>query len=315
MPHHQFMAKLQLDEAELRSRRAFFEITDADLERLAGLRPFAEKYTDEIITRLYELILGHAESRRLFTDDKMIRHVQAQQRQYFHGLFSGRCDLAYVEDRLRIGVAHERSGIPPKFYIGAYRRYLADILDCLTKELNDPAEVILSYQSIKKLVAFDMALAMDTYFASHLETLARHQAAIREMSTPVIQVHKRILLLPLVGAIDTQRAEQIMESVLLKVVEHQARVIIIEIAGVAVVDTRVADHLLKTTEAVRLLGAATILTGISPTVAKTIVNLGMDISAMHTRNNLADGIELALELDHEWRTRKSRSQQAEVEER
>jgi rsbT co-antagonist protein RsbR len=145
-------------------------------------------------------------------------------------------------------------------------------------------------------VAFDMALAIDTYIAANLDTVARHQAAIRELSTPVIRVHQGVLLLPLVGTVDSHRAAQIMESLLMRVVEEQARAVIIDIAGVPTVDTMVADHLLKTTEAVRLLGAQTILTGISAQIARTVVQLGVDISSMHTRSRLADGIELALGL-------------------
>ena len=128
-----------------------------------------------------------------------------------------------------------------------------------------------------------MALAMDTYIAANLDTVARHQAAIRELSTPVIRVHDRVLLLPLVGTVDSHRAQQIMETLLLRVVEEQAKAVIVDIAGVPVVDTKVADHLLKTTAAVRLLGAETILTGISAMVARTIVQLGVDLSGMHTR--------------------------------
>jgi rsbT co-antagonist protein RsbR len=105
-----------------------------------------------------------------------------------------------------------------------------------------------------------------------------------------------VLLLPLVGTVDSHRAEQVMETLLLRVADDQAKAVIIDIAGVPVVDTRVADHLLKTTSAVRLLGAQTILTGISAQVARTIVQLGVDISSMHTRARLADGMELALRL-------------------
>ncbi len=296
MPLRYYMERLHLDEAELQSRRDFFEITTDDLNRLAGLRSFAEKYIDDIIDELYQLILGHPEAKQQFTEHATLVRVKRAQRDYFLGLFSGRCDLAYAEDRLRIGVAHERVGVPPKFYLGAYARYLRSIFDRLVLELPDPAQAHAAYQSIEKLVAFDMALAMETYMAAQIDALARHQAAIRELSTPVIRLYHRVLLLPLIGAIDTHRADQLMETVLLKVVDEQAHVIIIDIAGVLVVDTKVADHLLKTTEAVRLLGAQTILSGISPTIAKTIVNLGMNISAMHTRSRLADALELAFEI-------------------
>ena len=295
MSHRKYMQILKLDEAELRSRRAFFEITDEDLMRLASLKAFAEKHTDEVVEAFYELLLRHPETKKFFDDDATIRRVKRAQRDYFLGLFAGRCDLAYVEDRLRVGDAHERIGLAPKWYLGAYRRYLQLLHERLYRDL-PAAEAGAAFSAMQRLVFFDTALAIDTYIAANAETLGRHQAAIRELSTPVIRVHEGVLLLPLVGAIDSHRAQQITESVLVRIVEDQARCIIIDIAGVPVVDTKVADHLVKTTAAVKLLGAQTILTGISAQVARTIVQLGVDISAMHTLARLADGIELALSL-------------------
>ena len=218
------------------------------------------------------------------------------QRAYFLGLFEGRCDVAYVTDRLRVGAAHERIGMAPKWYIGAYRKYLSLIHARLRSDFAVEDEARAVFESVQKLVALDMAIAVEAYIEANLETLGRHQAAIRELSTPVIKVHEQVLMLPLVGAIDSQRAQQVMETVLVRVTDVKARVIIIDIAGVPVVDTRVADHLLKTTAAVRLLGAKTILTGISAQVARTIVQLGVDISAMQTRSSLSEGIELALAM-------------------
>ena len=294
--HRDLMQSLEIDEAELRSRRAFFELGDDDLKRLAELRPFAERHLDDIVEAFYDLLLGHPETKRFFPDEQTIRRVKRLQREYFIGLFDGKCDLAYVQGRVRVGAVHERIGMAPKWYIGAYRRYLALILERLAQDFPDPAVVREAFGSIHKIVAFDKSLAIDTYIAANLDTLGRHQAAIRELSTPVIKVHDRILLLPLVGAIDSQRSEQVMEAALLRVIEEKAKVIILDIAGVPVVDTRVADHLLKTTAALRLVGAQTILTGISAQVARTIVQLGVDISSMHTLSRLADGIELALSL-------------------
>ena len=289
------MHTLRLDERELLSRRNFYEITQDDLERLATLRPLAERHSVQVVDSLYELILGHPESRTFFPDDATVHRVKRLQRDYFIGLFGGRVDLAYVEDRLRVGIAHERIGMSPKWYIGGYARYLRLLLDHIFAELT-PADAQAAYRSMIKLVLFDMSLALDTYIAAHLDTVARHQAAIRELSTPVIRVHHRVLLLPLVGTVDSHRAAQIMETLLLKVVDEQAKAVIIDIAGVPTVDTLVADHLIKTTDAVRLLGAETILTGISAQIARTMVQLGVDISAMHTQSRLEDGIELALGL-------------------
>lgn len=286
---------VKFDERELVRRRAFYEITDADLARLASLAPFAERNGHAIVDALYELILRDEDSRAFFPDDKTVAHVKAMQRTYFLGLFSGRLDTEYVRNRLRVGHVHERIGMPPKLYIGAYGRYQRLLFERLLAEL-PPEQAHDAFRSAVKLIAFDMGLAIDTYIEANLNTVARHQAAIRELSTPVIRVHRRVLLLPLVGTVDSHRAAQIMETLLLRVVEEQARAVIVDIAGVPTVDTMVADHLLKTTEAVRLLGAETILTGISAQIARTVVQLGVDISAMHTRARLEDGIELALGL-------------------
>jgi len=291
-----YLSLLKIDDEQLRRRRAFFELTDQDLVRLASLRPLAEKYTDGVVEDFYRLLLGHGDTRRFFTDDATLRRVKAAQRDYFLGLFAGKCDLAYVENRLRVGAAHEKIGMEPRWYLGAYRRYLELLIDRITRDIPDREESRKGYEALQRLVFFDMSLAIDTYIAANLETIGRHQAAIRELSTPVIRIFDRVLLLPLIGAVDSLRAYQVMESVLTRVVEEQAKVIILDIAGVPVVDTKVADNLVKTTGAVRLLGAETILTGISAQVARTIVQLGVDISTMHTLSNLAEGIELALSL-------------------
>jgi len=293
----QYLEILGLDERELQSRLAFFELTEEDLTLLASLKGFATTHTKEITEALYELILNHPESRTFFQDDATIKHVKQMQNNYFLGLFSGICDLNYVKDRLRVGVVHERIGMPPKLYIGAYRRYVHIITERLYKEFKqDPGKAAKAASAIRKIIFFDMALAIDTYIAAYLETMTRHQAALRELSTPVIKVYDRILLLPIVGTVDTQRAQQIMETILSRIIEEQAKVIIIDIAGVPVVDTKVADHLVKTTASVKLLGAQTILTGISAMVARTIVQLGIEITSMHTTTKLSDGIELALDI-------------------
>jgi rsbT co-antagonist protein RsbR len=289
------MTTLKLDEAELRSRRAFFDLTDADLARLGSLRGFAEKHNAEIVDAFYDHMLKHEQTRKFFPDDATVRRVKRLQSEYFLRLFEGRCDIDYVEDRLRVGAAHERIGLAPKWYLASYRKYLELLRDKLYATL-PPAEAGAALSSVQKIVFFDVTLAIDTYIAANIETLQRHQAALRELSTPVIRVHDRILLLPLVGAIDSVRAHQIMETVLVRVVEEKAKCIIVDIAGVPVVDTKVADNLVKTTAAVRLLGTQTILTGISAQVARTIVQLGVDISTMHTRSRLQDGIDLALDL-------------------
>ena len=120
----------------------------------------------------------------------------------------------------------------------------------------------------------------------------------RELSSPVIPVFEGIIVLPLIGSIDTGRAQQIMTNLLNGTVAHRARVVIIDITGVPTVDSSVANHLLRAIQAVRLLGAETILVGITPEVAQTIVHLGVDLSEIATRSNLQDGLMYALRTMH-----------------
>ena len=125
------------------------------------------------------------------------------------------------------------------------------------------------------------------------ETLELQTQAILELSTPVIQVWDDILVLPLIGTIDTARAQQIMENLLEAVVTARAAVVIIDITGVPMVDTKVAHHLLNTIDATRLLGAEAVVTGVSPHNAQTLVRLGVDLSRVATRSTLQSGLELA----------------------
>src|SRR5215471_19781633 len=123
--HPDYMEILKLDDEELKSRLAFYELTDEDFKRLTSLKSFAERWTNDITDGLYELIMGQPESRSFFPDQATLARVKKLQNSYLLGIFSGTYDLNYVRDRLRVGTAHERIGMPLKLYLGAYRRYLA----------------------------------------------------------------------------------------------------------------------------------------------------------------------------------------------
>jgi rsbT co-antagonist protein RsbR len=135
-----------------------------------------------------------------------------------------------------------------------------------------------------------MAMAFNT----ERERLMRQQQdAIRELSTPVLQVHKGLLILPIIGLIDSERARQLTGQLLSAIREFRARVVVMDITGVAAVDTKVANHLIQTVDAARLLGTTVILTGVSPATAQTIVTVGVDLSRVQTVGDLEGGIDLA----------------------
>ena len=126
------------------------------------------------------------------------------------------------------------------------------------------------------------------------ETIAAQQQAILELSTPVIPIMDRIIVLPLVGSIDSQRAQDVMRTLLAGIREHRARVVILDITGVPIVDSGVANHLNKTIQAAKLKGAHTIVTGMSDAVAEAIVDLGIDWSGVDTLSDLQTGLVIAL---------------------
>src|SRR5436189_1027435 len=134
-------------------------------------------------------------------------------------------------------------------------------------------------------------------FVEHRERIIRQQQeAIRELSTPVLQLRERLLILPIVGVIDTQRARQLTEQLLRSIRANRAKVVVIDITGVPVVDTTVANHLVQTVEASRLMGATVIITGLSAEIARTLVTLGVDLGKMDTMGDLQEGIEEAERL-------------------
>jgi anti-anti-sigma factor len=126
------------------------------------------------------------------------------------------------------------------------------------------------------------------------EVIRMQNAAIAELSTPLIPISDTIVVLPLIGSIDSRRAQQVLESLLTGVAERAAELVILDITGVSVVDTQVADALLRAARAVKLLGAEVVLTGISPEIAQTLVGLGADLSGIATRSTLQDGIARAM---------------------
>ncbi len=127
-------------------------------------------------------------------------------------------------------------------------------------------------------------------------TIRQQQEAIRELSTPVLQVRERLLILPIIGVIDSQRARQLTEQLLRGIRTNRAKVVVMDITGVPSVDSTVANHLVLTVAAARLLGATVIMTGVSAEIAQTLVTIGVDLGKMNTVGDLQGGIEEAERL-------------------
>ena len=149
---------------------------------------------------------------------------------------------------------------------------------------------------VERLLDRCVLVLASAFMSAREEVIRRQTESLREVSTPVIALWDSILLLPLVGVVDSVRAQQISERLLEAIGASEAEVTLIDVTGVPVMDTSVARHILKTVAAAEMLGTRVILTGISPSTAQTMVKLGIDMSAVPTRGSLKSGVALALSL-------------------
>jgi rsbT co-antagonist protein RsbR len=145
--------------------------------------------------------------------------------------------------------------------------------------------------------ANSIAVTVGVSFVAERERIIREQQeAIRELSTPVLQVRDHLLILPIIGMLDSARARQLTEQLLAAIRDNRARVVVIDVTGVAAIDRAVANHLVQAVEAARLMGASAILTGLSSGIAQTLVDLGVDLGTIHTVGDLEGGLEEAERL-------------------
>jgi rsbT co-antagonist protein RsbR len=153
--------------------------------------------------------------------------------------------------------------------------------------------VLDAYEPAANRIANTVAVS----FVQERERIIRQQAdAIRELSTPVLQVRERLLILPIIGVLDDQRAYQLTEQLLGGIRRHRAKVVVIDITGVPEITAEVANHLVQAVDASRLMGAGVIITGLSPEIAQTLVTIGVDLTKMNTVGDLQGGIEEAERL-------------------
>jgi rsbT co-antagonist protein RsbR len=171
------------------------------------------------------------------------------------------------------------------------------LLPLLTEELaSNPASLVKEMTYFTRLLDKMGLVMVENYIRSREEIIRQQREDMVELSTPVIKVWDKILTLPIIGTLDSRRAQLMMESLLHKIVETGSIIAILDITGVKTMDTLVANHLIKTVTAARLMGARCILTGVSPGIAQTMVQLGIDLSQITTRAQMSDGIQLAFEM-------------------
>lgn len=291
------MEEMGINGQEIAGRIAFLQLTDEDIEELLSINKIAQDYSEPVIEAFYRHLLAFEETRAFFQDPKLLHHVKLMQKIYFSKLTQGQYDQAYIEDRLKVGAVHERIGLPIKSYLGMYGFYLRIVAERIFDVFkDDTAKALRSFLALIKIVFLDMGLAIDTYINRREQLIGKQQEVMRELPTPVLQVRERLLILPVVGVLESYRSRQLTEQLLNSISATRAKVAIMDITGVPLVDSKVANHLLQTVSAARLMGATVILTGLSPQIAQALVAIGVDLGGVNTTVDLQSGLEEAERL-------------------
>ena len=210
-------------------------------------------------------------------------------------------DFEKVEEILSgIAISRARKGFSPR-ETGTYVLSLKSaLLKTLSEEIKDPALLYAESMKLSSLLDNFSTVTFETFIKGREDVILRQTDEIAEISTPVIKIWDGILALPIIGTLDSSRTQVVMENLLQEIVETGSSIAILDISGVPAIDTLVAQHLIKTVSATRLMGAECIISGIRPEIAQTVVHLGIDLSEIITKATLASALKLAfsmLELD------------------
>jgi rsbT co-antagonist protein RsbR len=269
---------------------ATYRLDDGDMRRIREFAQIAKPRMQEMVTEWYAWLQTQPEFDQFFSDTETLKRVQRLQDDYWLLFMSGSIDDEYIAMRRKVGEAHARIGLPLNTYFAGMNMFMELFGKCMRDhDMADDARSRME-ESVTKLLHLDTAVVVETY--NHLveETLTAQAKSLMEMSTPVTQIWSGILLLPIVGIIDSKRARDIMNATLAKIGETQARIFILDISGVGVVDTAVANHLIKITRATRLMGCDCTISGVSPSIAQTIVDLGIDVGRIKTTSTMKDAL-------------------------
>lgn len=189
-----------------------------------------------------------------------------------------------------------RGGASPTMASLAVLALKQALLEHVRRATQESDELLAAAVLVNQLLDVAGALSFEVYVEGREAIIHRQSRQLLEMSTPVVRLWRQVLAVPLIGTLDTARTQVVMENLLQAIQDDEALVAIIDITGVPTVDTAVAQHLMQTVKAVRLMGADCVISGIRPPIAQTIAQLGIDLSTILTRATLADALAAAIKI-------------------
>jgi rsbT co-antagonist protein RsbR len=268
---------------------------DIDASLLSELVAYLREHRPELLEAWVKRI-ADAQLLRVMSPEEIFSEMTAVYDNYVDALETGSVETLRAYARaLSERIIHR--GVETHEVLGIVL-LLRDVLGrALLMHHQGDSDLLNRVQDAYEPAANRIAVTVGVSFVDERERVIREQqAAIRELSTPVLQVRGRLLILPIIGVLDSQRARQLTEQLLGAIQQNRAKVVVIDITGVASIDETVANHLVQTVEASRLMGASAILTGLSSGIAQTLVDLGVDLGSMRSVGDLQGGLEEAERL-------------------
>jgi rsbT co-antagonist protein RsbR len=283
--------RLQLTDKEIERRLRFVDLRPDDLQRIAAIKDLVSSRAEEFAAAFFDYLAKFEEAAALFANRTILEQARAAKREHLFAMVSGKYDRAYAEQRVKLALLYGRVGLETRVFLGAFHHLLRSIgVEIARSSAQHATENIIA---LEKVGFFDLGIMVDVLIDERERVIGLQQVAIRELSTPALQIRDRLLILPIIGVLDSQRAKQLTDNLLHAIRANRAKVVVIDITGVAAVDSKVANHLIQTVAAAKLMGASVIVTGLSAEVAQSLVALGVDLSTLNTIGDLQGGLEEA----------------------
>ena len=288
------MQEMGFTDAVIERRKRLVGLELSDLGRISALREFVTEHVDEYASAFFAHLGNFDEARPLISNRSLLEKARQLKRDHLVAMVQGEYGARYVEQRIELGSVYARVGLDARVFLGAFMQLLKHIGSGVMRRFERaPLESHDNLMSLNKVAFFDLGIITDILVFERERTIRQQQEAIRELSTPVLQIRDRLLLLPIVGLIDTHRARLITDGLLRSIRANRAKVVVMDVTGVATIDSRVANHLLQTVSAARLMGAFVIVTGLSSDVAQSLVALGIELTKLNTVGDLQGGVDEA----------------------
>jgi rsbT co-antagonist protein RsbR len=288
------LQNVRITDVDMQRRQQFVGLGPDDVDRLAAIKPVISKNVETLVDAFFKHLAGIQEAKVLLGYPELTRQAKELKRAHLVEMTQGKYDLDYALQRIKLALLYGNVGLETKVFVGAFQHVLCRAGELIMQD--SPTEGFHRYVALQKVAVLDIGLHTDVLVHERQRIIGRQSEAIRELSTPVLQIRDRMLLLPLIGVIDTHRAKLITENLLRAIREARAKVVVMDVTGVATIDSKVANHLVQTVTASRLMGAHTIVTGVTAEVAQSMVALGIEMTPFKTIGDLQGGIEYAEHL-------------------